>query len=341
MIATPESPSPTHSSTPRCACPACLGTLEDRDCSVCGRTYAGVAGMADLRLASDRYLPIEAERAKADRLAEIARSTDLEGVARAYYAMTPDVDPPRCERYLAHILGAGARGEALADAVGRVDGPVLEVGCGTGGFLAAMAARPGCPPLHGVDLASRWLVVARRRLDDRDVSATLTAASADRLPWADDTFALVVADSLIEHLDDPRAALGEWLRVLRPGGRLIVWSPNRFAPIVDPHVRLWGLGYLPRSWADRYVAIRRGGAWVPRTLSAFAAAKMAREAGFRSVVARPPTISDRWAATRSSWERMAIAVANRLGTSRPGRAAMLAIGPIWTIEAIAPERSCE
>ena len=81
------------------------------------------------------------------------------------------------------------------------------------------------------------------------MTAPLVAASADRLPWPDASFATVVADSVIEHCDDPLAAIRELRRVLRPGGRLVLWSPNRFAPVVDPHVRLWGVGYLPRPWA--------------------------------------------------------------------------------------------
>ena len=100
------------------------------------------------------------------------------------------------------------------------------------------------------------------------------AASADRLPWPDGTFAAVVADSVLEHCDDPLAALREWRRVLRPGGRLVVWSPNRFAPVVDPHVRLWGIGFLPRRWAMAYSRRRRGGAWVPRLSSAFGAGRV-------------------------------------------------------------------
>jgi O-antigen/teichoic acid export membrane protein/SAM-dependent methyltransferase len=319
--------------TSRHACPACRRAIDGPTCIGCGQTFPTVAGLLDFRLASDRYLDLDAERAKAERLARIAEATDLEGVARAYYAMTPDVDPPRCARYLAHILGAEARGAALAGSLFD-DGPILEVGCGTGGLLVAASSRG--LTIEGVDIASRWLVVARRRLEDRGLSVPLTVASAEKLPWPDASFATVVADSLIEHCDDPLEALVEWRRVLRPGGRLLLWSPNRFALATDPHVRLWGLGYLPRSWAEAYVGIRRGGAWLPRTLSAWAAARLARRAGFEGVEVGPPTIPREWIRSRPVHERRAMLLYEHLRRSGPTRAILKGVGPLWALEARVP-----
>ena len=312
------------------ACPACRAAVEGGTCAGCGRAYPTVAGLPDFRLESDRYLDLIAERAKAERLARIASGTDLEGVARAYYAITPDVDPPRCARYLAHILGAEARGAALADRL-TDDGPILEVGCGTGGLLVA-SARRGLD-IHGAVIAARWLGVARRRLDDHGLRVRLTVAQAERLPWPDASFATVVADSVIEHCDDPLAALREWRRVLRPGGRLIVWSPNRFAPVADPHVRLWGLGFLPRRWAEGYSRLRRGGAWVPRTLSSAGAARLGREAGFDAVEVGPPPIPRDWAATRPGRQKWAMLAHEGLRRFGPSRSLLSAFGPLWALEA--------
>jgi O-antigen/teichoic acid export membrane protein/SAM-dependent methyltransferase len=316
-------------------CPACRQAITGSSCAACVRVFPTVAGLPDFRLASDRYLDLEAERAKAEMLARVAESTDLEGVARSYYAITPDVDPPRCARYLAHILGAEARGRALAESL-TDDGPILEVGCGTGGLLVAATCRG--LTIEGVDIASRWLVIARRRLEDRALSVRLTVASAERLPWPDASFATVVADSLIEHCDDPAVALAEWRRVLRPGGRLLLWSPNRFALATDPHVRLWGLGYLPRRWAEAYVGIRRGGAWMPRTLSAWGAARLARRAGFEHVEVDPPSIPREWAQSRPIQERRAMLLYEHLIKNGPTRALLKGVGPLWALEARVPAK---
>jgi SAM-dependent methyltransferase len=312
------------------SCPACRGELEAESCGHCGRTFPDVAGLPDYRRASDRYLSLDDERAKAERLAATAETTDLTGVARAYYAMTPDVDPPRCLRYLRHILGAESRGELVASRL-RDEGPILEVGCGTGGLLVA-ASRRGLT-IEGVDIAARWLVVARRRLDDHGLHVPLTAASAERLPWPDGSFATVVADSLIEHCDDPRAVVAEWRRVLRPGGRLVLWSPNRYTIGTDPHVRLWGIGFLPRSWADAYVRLRRGGAWVPRTLPARGIVRIVRESGFRIHSIGPPSIPSDWAARQSTRMRAVIAVYRILAGFAPSRSLLRLLGPVWAIEA--------
>ncbi len=272
-------------------CPACRGCLAATDgeghlCPYCGRAFPEVAGLPDLRLESDRYLDLESERAKAERLCAIEPTTDVMGLSAAYYAMCDDI-ADRCGRFLRHIADAEARGEALAERLPST-GRILEVGCGTGGLLVA-AARKG-RVIEGVDIASRWLIAARRRLSDHGLSVPLLAASAERLPWADGRFEAVVADSVLEHLDDPARALREWARVLRPGGRLIVWSPNRYTLTTDPHVGLWGLGWLPRRVGARLSPAPRAGGLAPAdALGAEARAAGARAGWARSRSRRRPS----------------------------------------------------
>ena len=115
-------------------------------------------------------------------------------------------------------------------AMALVDGvppdPVLEVGCGGGALLARVAAR-GFRAV-GIDSNLTGLSLARRT----EASIRVVAASAADLPFRDGVFAAVVAQHVIEHFEAPHEIVREWIRVMRPGGQLVVVTPNRFYP--DP-----------------------------------------------------------------------------------------------------------
>jgi ubiquinone/menaquinone biosynthesis C-methylase UbiE len=98
---------------------------------------------------------------------------------------------------------------------------VLNVGCGTGGLEArALAERPD-QSITGVDLAEKMLAAARRKTQDAP-GARFVQADAHDLPFADDSFDVVMSASTLHYLADPAAALGEMRRVAWPGGRVVV-----------------------------------------------------------------------------------------------------------------------
>lgn len=109
--------------------------------------------------------------------------------------------------------------------------PCLEMGCGEGGNLARLARR-GRPT--GIDRYAPKLTFAARVVPD----ARLAAADATALPFADGTFAGVLIRDLLHHLPDPRRATAEAVRVLRPGGVLVVLEPNGRNPFVALQTRL-------------------------------------------------------------------------------------------------------
>lgn len=318
---------------PPSSCPACRGTLStDPDgslCPSCTRAFPHIAGLPDLRLASDRYLDVPSERAKALRLSVFEESSNVLSLASAYYDMTDDVDARRRARFLAHIASAEVRGEALT-ALLPPHGPILEVGAGTGGLIAS-AIRSGLD-ITGSDVATRWLLVARRRLTDLGLAAPLIGAQAERLPWPDHSFDTVVADSLLEHLTNPLDALRECLRVARPGGQILIWSPNRLSLGIDPHVGLWALGWMPRSLVPGYVQRRRGIPWMVNPLSPRQAVHLAEEAGWTRVRVSSVDVTQKWARTRLQEHLIRFYGITKLHPLT--RWLTTSFGPLWQLRAV-------
>ena len=94
---------------------------------------------------------------------------------------------------------------------------VLDVGCGTGGFTAAIADRSGAEVV-GCDRSPSLLEHARRT----SAAAGWVEGSAERLPFADQSFDRVVMSLLLHQVDEPAQAVAEAFRVLRRPGALVV-----------------------------------------------------------------------------------------------------------------------
>lgn len=244
---------------PTLVCPRCRSVLRRGDdgwrCEVCEHTYPVVAGIADLRLGSDRYLTLEEDRAKAIELdrSGAARFADLVG---EYWRRTPEVPSALADRYALAAEDGVARAGTILDGLGPLEGRrLLDVGCGTGGLVVA-AARRGADAT-GVDVALRWLVVARRQLAEEGVAANLVAADGGRLPFEHGAFDHVTCVETLEHAADQRGLLHGVLNAAGPGGTTTLVVGNRFTILPEPTVGLVGIGFLPRRLAIAYVGRRR------------------------------------------------------------------------------------
>lgn len=96
----------------------------------------------------------------------------------------------------------------------------LDIGCGTG-FLSLELAQRG-HRVTGIDFAPAMLALARRKAMEAGADIHFEEADAENLPLPPLSFDLVVTRHVLWTLPHPEAAIDEWIRVLRPGGRLAV-----------------------------------------------------------------------------------------------------------------------
>jgi fructose-1,6-bisphosphatase/inositol monophosphatase family enzyme/SAM-dependent methyltransferase len=146
---------------------------------------------------------------------------------------------------------------------GRPQGAfVLEAGVGLGVY--AVRLLEDTPHVFGFDIEVERIRETRERLTNSH------AAAAEALPYPADSFDLILSNEVIEHVADDRAALAEMARVLRPGGRAVIFCPNRWYP-VETHGHYWRgeyhfgntplINFLPDPLARRAAA--EGGASHP------------------------------------------------------------------------------
>jgi SAM-dependent methyltransferase len=131
---------------------------------------------------------------------------------------------------IGHRFLLGSLLDGVAADVASVAGPagrVLDVGCGPGRLSISLARRYGLETT-GLDLDPAMIDRARvntaRRWRDGRRSPSFVVGDVAAIPFADRSFQVVVSTLSMHHWDDPPAGLTEIGRVLRPGGRALVWD---------------------------------------------------------------------------------------------------------------------
>ena len=160
--------------------------------------------------------------------------------------------------------GQQRRLEMIIRAAGkRIKGNILENGCGLGMYVEHLAPFGG--KIFGLEFDFERAAEAEKN------SPRIFNAAGEFIPLPSGTprhgcasqgnaFDLILSHEVIEHVQDDRAAICEMVRVLKPGGRIVIFCPNRGYPF-ETHGIYWKgkyyfgnkpfVNYLPRVWRDK------------------------------------------------------------------------------------------
>ncbi len=276
-------------------CPRCRALLEREGdayrCVAAGHRWPIVLGIPDFRLSEDPLIPLEDDYRKGEKLLHAAASRSFRELVSYYWTLPTYPPTPRdlSARFIHHVLTDEERSAGYAESLGS-GRACIDVGCGAGVLAQAMTSR--FTVSVAVDVGFRWLVVARRGFEERGLPVNIVCANAEHLPFMDAQFDTVTSVALLEHVPNADAVLAECARLTVPGGRVFVSTTNRFSLAPEPHVRIWGLGFLPRRFMPTYVRWRRGMAYEKKhLLSAWELARGMRRAGLDPVRLEPPTVT--------------------------------------------------
>lgn len=140
----------------------------------------------------------------------------------------------------------------LAAAGQRIRGRVLENGCGVGMYVEKLSPHAGV--VIGLEYDFERCQTASQRVE------RIVNAAGEDLPFPENSFDLILSHEVIEHVADDRQAVTEMVRTLKPGGRVVIFCPNRGYPF-ETHGIYWRgryrfgnialVNWLPRRWRDR------------------------------------------------------------------------------------------
>ena len=175
-----------------------------------------------------------------------------------------DIIPPMTERDMEKAAlrgepsyvwreGQQRRLEMIVKAAGeRIKGQILENGCGVGMYVEHLA------PFGGTILGLEYDF--ERAIEAGSRSKRILNAAGESLPLPSNAFDLILSHEVLEHVQEDAQAVREMVRVLRPGGRIVLFVPNRGYPF-ETHGIYWKgqykfgniplVNYLPRAWRDK------------------------------------------------------------------------------------------
>lgn len=329
---------------PLFCCPLCKQNLEsnvaDFYCAECDKRFPIVMGIPDFRVFPDSYIDIEDDYNKAKFLLEKseADNLDFKGIVRLYWSITPEVSKERAELFTRRMFVLVEKGKQSFGEIENLSSKykavkndsLLEIGCGTGGFLVAAKAK--FKNVVGADIAFRWLIVARKRLEELNLDIPLVCCCSEYLPFQDNSFDLTVAEDVLEHVKNQEITLKETHRVLNNEGMVFLGTPNRFSITSEPHVRLWGVGFLPRRLMNGYVKLMKGLSYEHIKVLSFPELKnLLKKSNFDDHHILLPTITDEELKHFSKFEKAQVSLYEFIKKIPIARNILLVFGPFYHI----------
>ena len=154
-----------------------------------------------------------------------------------------------------HVWRAGQqrRFDLLKQAAGdRLNGAVLVDGSGVGMYLSRLVPVSGFTVGLDIELP--------RVMESRVYTSNVFCAAGENVPLPESSFDLVFSHEVLEHVQDDQKAIREMVRVLKPGGRIVLFCPNRGYPF-ETHGHYWKgkyhfgntplINWLPRSLRNK------------------------------------------------------------------------------------------
>lgn len=139
---------------------------------------------------------------------------------------------------------------------------VLDVACAWGGHAVAFATQGS--EVVASDLSDHMFSALARFTREFGLNLSILRADCERLPFPDQTFDVVMALELVEHIPSVESFAREVGRILRPGGICVISTPARLRCLIEgePHYGIKGITVLPLAW-QRLLAARLFGCSYP------------------------------------------------------------------------------
>ncbi len=128
---------------------------------------------------------------------------------------------------------------------------ILDVGTGPGFFPMLLGGRGH--EVTGIDCTPGMLEVARNNCRERGIKAEFHHMDAHSLDFADGIFDIVISRNVTWNLENPKKAYAEWLRVLKKGGKIVVFDGNHYLQLYDEEFRIATANDYGERGKSRYI----------------------------------------------------------------------------------------